>query len=192
MWVQIPLSAYLLMMFLQYNELRDLIKCSLCEAHFLSAAALLGMLAMGDGYTKHDDNVKTKNVSIVHSKKALNKMIKRIALKYDVDPNLIKAMISVESAYKSDAISSKGAIGYMQLMPGTAEDMGINPYDAEENIEGGTKYISKLLDMFGDYELALAAYNAGPGAVIKYDGIPPYKETVDYVNKVMSKLEHVE
>lgn len=169
-----------------------MIQCSLIEAHFLSAAALLGMLAMGDGYSNRDKQHNTTSKAHTISKKKLNAMINRIAQKHDVDPNLIRAMISVESGFKGDAISQKGAVGYMQLMPATAKDMGVDPHDAEQNIEGGTMYISKLLDMFGDYELALAAYNAGPGAVIKHNGIPPYKETTEYVKKVMSKLENVE
>jgi soluble lytic murein transglycosylase len=106
--------------------------------------------------------------------------------KYNVHPDLVKAIIKAESNWKPGAVSRKGAIGLMQLMPGTASDMGIrNPMDPEQNIEGGTRYISMLLNLFnGNLDLALAAYNAGPGAVKNHGGIPPYRETVNYVKRV--------
>ncbi|HLC16476.1 MAG TPA: transglycosylase SLT domain-containing protein [Thermodesulfovibrionia bacterium] len=106
--------------------------------------------------------------------------------KYNVHPDLVKAIIRAESNWNPMAVSRKGAKGLMQLMPGTASDMGIsNPMDPEQNIEGGTRYISMLLNLFnGNLDFALAAYNAGPGAVKNHGGIPPYRETINYVKRV--------
>ncbi|TGK09028.1 lytic transglycosylase domain-containing protein [Leptospira fletcheri] len=102
-----------------------------------------------------------------------------------LDPNLVKSVIRAESGFQTDAVSSKGAQGLMQLMPSTAELLGVeDPLDPAENIAGGTKFLGDLVRKFGNTDLALAAYNAGPGAVEKYKGIPPYKETKDYVKKV--------
>lgn len=112
--------------------------------------------------------------------------VNRIAFKYQVDPALVRAVIHAESAFNVKALSNKGAQGLMQLMPGTARDLGVrNAFDANQNIEGGVKYLAGLLQQFdGDIKLATAAYNAGPNAVRKYNGIPPYAETKVYVERV--------
>lgn len=108
--------------------------------------------------------------------------------KYNMEPSLVKAVIRVESKGNSTAVSRKGAIGLMQLMPYTAEDMDVrNPFDPEENIDGGTRYLKYLLDKFdGNLTLALAAYNAGPNTIEKFGGIPPIQETKKYVERVLS------
>jgi len=122
----------------------------------------------------------------------INSAIDTYAQKYDVNPNLIRAIIKQESNFNTSAYSSAGAQGLMQLMPGTAAGLGVNPWSINGNIEGGTKYIKQQLDKFGSLELALAAYNAGPGAVSKYGGIPPYKETQNYVQKVIGYFNDYE
>ena len=110
------------------------------------------------------------------------------ALARDLDPKLVEALIRVESAFNARAISNKGAMGLMQLMPDTATELGVeNALDVDQNLRGGTTYLKSLLDRFsGDLSLALAGYNAGPGAVEKYRGIPPYPETTEYVRRVLA------
>jgi hypothetical protein len=114
--------------------------------------------------------------------------VKNAASKYELEPELINAVIKTESNGNHRAVSRKGAMGLMQLMPSTANDMNVmNPFNPEENIDGGTKYLRYLLEKFnGNLTLALAAYNAGPTVVEKYGSIPPFAETKEYVKRVFS------
>ncbi len=115
-----------------------------------------------------------------------NSLIKEAAARYQVDPRLVAAVAQTESGGNQEAVSPAGAVGVMQLMPETAAGLGVDPYDKRQNIEGGAKYLRQMMDTFGgDVQKAVAAYNAGPQAVKEYNGIPPYRETQDYVNKVL-------
>lgn len=117
----------------------------------------------------------------------------KTAQKYGVDPRVMLALANQESGFNQNVTSPAGAIGVMQLMPSTAESLGVNPYDTYENIEGGVKYLAQQLETFsGDIEKALAAYNAGPAAVKKYGGVPPYAETQNYVSTIMGNIGNYE
>ena len=126
--------------------------------------------------------------------KKYDKIIEQAAKDHGVDEKLIKSIILTESAAKENALSKAKAKGLMQLMDGTAKDMGVrNVWNPKENIYGGTKYISKMIDKYdGNLELALAAYNAGPGNVDKHGGIPPFEETKNYVTRVIGYLNSME
>lgn len=113
-----------------------------------------------------------------------------VAKQYNIPEQLFFNLVTAESNWDVDITSHRGAIGLTQLMPGTADELGVNPWDAMENLEGGARYLSQQYSAFGSWELALAAYNAGPGAVRKYDGIPPYEETEEYVEKIMTNWEN--
>jgi soluble lytic murein transglycosylase-like protein len=117
----------------------------------------------------------------------LESLIARYSAIRSLDPDLVRAVIQVESGGYTMALSDKGAMGLMQLMPGTARQLAVDdPYDAEQNVSGGTQYLGRMLDLFnGNLELALSGYNAGPEAVNRYGGIPPYPETRSYVEKVL-------
>ena len=121
----------------------------------------------------------------------LNSLVRRTASQLDVEPELIDAVIRQESGYDPYAVSHKGAKGLMQLMPATARRFGVKDvFDPAENVQGGVKYLRQLLDRYeGDRRLALAAYNAGEGAVDRFGGVPPYRETQDYVDRIIGPSE---
>ena len=138
---------------------------------------------------KPSGTAETQSLSGAASK--LDAIFKKAASTYGVSEKILKAVAKQESDFNLTAVSKAGAMGVMQLMPATAKELGVaDPFDAEQNIMGGAKLLAQNLKQFGgDLKLALAAYNAGPGAVKKYDGIPPYKETQNYVKNIMADLE---
>jgi len=120
----------------------------------------------------------------------VNREVDGTAVRYGVDPLLVHSVIRVESNYNPVAVSPKGAEGLMQLIPATARRFGVtNSFDVHDNIEAGVKYLKYLRDLFGDDRLAVAAYNAGESAVLRYGNVPPYPETVDYVHRVGKALD---
>jgi soluble lytic murein transglycosylase-like protein len=125
------------------------------------------------------------------SRTGVGDIIRHYASAFHLDSALVRAVIKVESDFNPRAVSPKGALGIMQLLPETAREMNVSdPLDVEENIRGGSRYLRQMLDRFkGNLDLALAAYNAGPGAVTDHDGVPPFAETRDYVQKVKKYLE---
>jgi soluble lytic murein transglycosylase-like protein len=118
---------------------------------------------------------------------SFDQLILRSARNHRVEPALVKAVIAAESNFMPQAVSRVGAQGLMQLMPQTARQLGVeNPFHPGDNVEGGTRYLRDMLDRYGDLKRALAAYNAGPEAVDRFQGVPPYPETLDYVSRVLN------
>jgi len=137
------------------------------------------------------DTIRTTRVDLgpAFNRAELHALADRHAETHAINPALVRAVIQAESAWNTRAVSPKGALGLMQLMPETATELGVvDPFDPGQNIKAGVQYLKRLLDRYeGNPELALAAYNAGPGAVAKYGGkVPPYRETQAYVRKIVS------
>lgn len=126
----------------------------------------------------------------VPANQAYDDIVQEAAAQYDMDPNLIRAVMQAESAFHPYAVSRAGAEGLMQLMPALADEMGVNnAFDPRENIFGGVRYLKRLLDYHnGNIDLALASYNAGPGNVERYGGVPPFRETRNYVRTIKQIL----
>ena len=120
---------------------------------------------------------------------AVTVSVAQVEREYGLPSGIVDAVMYQESRGRMNAVSPKGALGLMQLMPGTAAQLGVNPYDADQNIRGGARYLRQQIDRFGSIPLALAAYNAGPGAVLRYGGIPPYRETQNYVATILSRWQ---
>jgi Rod binding domain-containing protein len=144
--------------------------------------------------TKNDSTAISPSNGSIDRLNKFDEIIDKASKSYNIDKNLIRSVILTESAANPNAMSSANAKGLMQLIDSTAADMDVkNVWNPEENINGGTKYLSKMLKEFdGDLELSLAGYNAGPGNVKKYDGIPPFEETKNYINRVKGYLKYLE
>ena len=162
---------------------------------------MVGMFAMSvPAATSKAPNIKTSEGFVFTTEEyrplpaaiAYNDAIAEAAALYELDPNLIRAIIRAESSFNPFAVSSAGAQGLMQLMPAVAKELNVlDPFDPRQNIFGGARYLRWLLDRnHGNLDLAVASYNAGPGAVDRYNGIPPFRETRNYVKKVNLFLKH--
>ena len=143
------------------------------------ASSACGALAYRPSGMLSEANEETRRV--------LYPMVWREACSAGVPAGLLDALIIHESRYRVDAVSPKGAVGLTQLMPGTAANLGVNSWAIESNIRGGARYLRSMLDSFGQYHLALAAYNAGPGAVVRYGGVPAFRETQSYVGDIIRR-----
>jgi hypothetical protein len=132
-----------------------------------------------------------RNLTVATVTAPLADPFERAAKAEGLDVKLLRAVAWAESRGRQQAVSPKGALGIMQLMPGTAEQLGVNPFDPDANVHGGARYLAQQLARFRSLPLALAAYNAGPGAVVRWGGIPPYAETQSYVAQIMSRYEGV-
>jgi hypothetical protein len=159
------------------------------EVHqFVSAQPVTRVDLESNGPVKVDPNYKQLAQGRVVTSAAIDKAIQDAAAKHNVDPNLVRALVKVESNFNPSAVSRKGAMGLMQLMPATARELKVsNPFDPAQNVDAGVRHLKGLLNNFnGDVSLSLAAYNAGQGAVQRNRGVPPYAETRNYVRRITS------
>ena len=149
-----------------------------------------GYIGNGTPYAQIEGGLPPFDPGQPGSKVQVQAMIERVAREQDIDPKIIRAVVEAESDYKINDVSKDGAKGLMQLMPDTAREMGVsNPFDPYDNLTGGTKYLKQMIARYpGRFDLALAAYNAGPGNVDKAKGIPNFAETRNYVDKIYRKL----
>ena len=150
----------------------------------------MGYNLSGMGASSYLDKTPTSSQGKNQEKPELEQLIAEVGQRYGVDPNLIRQVVIAESGFNVQAVSHAGAKGLMQLMPGTVHSYGVDdPFDPVQNLDGGTHFLRDLLNRFnGNVSLALAGYNAGPGAVDKYKGIPPYQETQNYVQKILGGM----
>lgn len=180
----------------QYNVLNKMLM--FCSACGLAAAALAPAAAAADiravstvradprtGRLVRVVRYQTRDGRPVPPEAAVGPLVEHVAREHQVDPLLVDAVIRAESGYNAAAVSPRGAAGLMQLMPGTAKRLGARDrFDPRENVQAGVRYLKTLQQSFGDPRLALAAYNAGEAAVARHGGVPPYRETLEYVRRV--------
>jgi soluble lytic murein transglycosylase-like protein len=155
------------------------------------AASLSGSIGKGGSFTPVDPFRDGATAVPSGPPQDLRPLIHSSAQQAGIDPVLLESLVAAESDFNPRTVSNKGAMGLTQLMPGTARALGVgDPLDPAQNLAGGAKYLAQMLKSFGgDERLALAAYNAGPGAVKKFGGVPPFKETQDYVARVMARVQ---
>lgn len=161
------------------------------QDHGPAAGPLQGQITQSGSFAPFNPMGPGASVQSSATPASLKALIEKAASDNGVDPALLDALVAQESSYNPAAVSSKRAVGLTQLMPDTARGLGVtDPFDPAQNLQGGAKYLSQMLKRFnGNVESALAAYNAGPGAVQRYGGVPPYKETQDYVRKIISHYQ---
>lgn len=165
---------------------------SLMKAARSAAAEVRSYLAIGTPRAKLSTTQYAPMRSYFVSSEQVNAAIDEAAARHDVDPNLVRAVIKVESNFNAHAVSPKGAMGLMQLMPSTARELNVsNPFDPHQNVDAGVRHLKHLLNNYGgDIRLTLAAYNAGQGAVERHGGVPRFRETQDYVKRITNLYWH--
>lgn len=170
------------------SEIMNATKNGISSESIGKFGALTGIKNKFNALKASNLGMEIPNVSSKAPKAQILSMIDKVAKKHGVDEKLVRALVRQESGFNPNATSHCGAMGLMQLMPATAKGLGVTePYNPVQNVEGGVKYLKSMLNKYnGNVILALAAYNAGPGAVDKYDGVPPYKETQNYVKSILA------